>query len=96
MKSCGLGKQLGSLRRDCLDWLIPLPEPNLRSMLKEWVKLCHGARPHMALGPGAPNPPAEVRANENSRHLSGAQTVACAPSVLGGLHHEYSLASALA
>ena len=87
---------IGTIRRECLDWLIPLSEPHLRSMLKERVTHYNGARSHMALGPGVPGPPAEVRANEKSRHRLGARAAVCARSVLGGLHHEYSLAPALA
>jgi len=89
---------IGTIRRECLDWLIPSSEPHLRVMLKEWVTHYNGARPHMALGPGVPDPPVEAlsRANEKSRHLLGARVVVCARSVLGGLHHEYSLAPALA
>jgi transposase InsO family protein len=48
---------IGTIRRECLDWLIPLSEPHLRSMLKEWVTHYNGARPHMALGPGVLDPP---------------------------------------
>ena len=61
------------------------------------VELYNGARPHMALGPGVPDPPAGavLRTNEKSQHLLGAQAVVCARPVLGGLHHEYSLAPAL-
>jgi len=44
---------IGTIRRECLDWLIPLSEPHLRSMLKEWVTHYNVARLHMALGPGA-------------------------------------------
>jgi transposase InsO family protein len=89
---------IGTIRRECLDWLIPLSEPHLRSMLKEWVTDYNVARLHMALGPGVPDPPAGtvLHANEKSRHLLGARAVVCARSVLGGLHHEYSLEPALA
>jgi len=88
---------IGTIRRECLDWLIPLSELHLRSMLKVWVTHYNGARPHIALGPGVPDPPAGAvsRVDENSRHHLGARTVVCARSVLGGLHHEYSLAPAL-
>ena len=88
---------IGTIRRERLDWLIPLSESHLRSILKEWVAHYNGARPHMALGPGVPDPPAgpKLRANEKSRHHLGAQAMVCARSVLGGLHHEYSLAHAL-
>jgi hypothetical protein len=50
----------------------------------------------MALGPSVPDPPvgAVLRANEKSRQRLGARAVVCARSVLGGLHHEYSLTHA--
>jgi putative transposase len=35
---------IGTTRRECLDWLIPLSESHLRFILKSW--------PHMSLGPG--------------------------------------------
>ena len=89
---------IGTIRRECLDWLIPLSESHLRSILKVWVSHYNEARPHMALGPGVPDPPAGavVRADKKSRHLLGASVVVRARSVLGGLHHEYSLTPALA
>jgi transposase InsO family protein len=37
---------IGTIRRECLDWLIPLSESHLRSILKEWVAHYNGARPH--------------------------------------------------
>jgi transposase InsO family protein len=88
---------IGTIRRECLDWLIPLSEPHLRSMLKKWVTHYNVARPHMALGPGVPDPPAGtvLHVNEKPRHRLGARMLVCARSVLGGLHHEYSLAPAL-
>jgi len=88
---------IGTIRRECLDWLIPLSESHLRSMLKVWVTHYNRARPHMALGPGVPDPPAGavLRVDEKSHHHLGARAALCARSVLGGLHHEYSLAPAL-
>lgn len=47
---------IGTIRRECLDWLIPLSESHLRSMLKLWVTHYNRARPHMALSPGVPDP----------------------------------------
>jgi putative transposase len=87
---------IGTIRRECLDWLIPLSESHLRSMLKVWVTHYNEARPHMALGPGVPDPPAGAvpRVDEKSRHHLGARAFVCARSVLGGLHHEYSVARA--
>jgi hypothetical protein len=50
-------------------WLIPVSESRLRSILKVWVTHYNEARPHMALGPGVPDPPAGVvlPTNERSR-----------------------------
>ena len=49
---------IGTIRRECLDWLIPLSESHLRSILKSWIPHYNTGRPHMALGPGVPDPPA--------------------------------------
>jgi transposase InsO family protein len=89
---------IGTIRRECLDWLIPISESHLRSILKEWVTHYNHARPHMALGAGVPDPPAgaALHANQKSRHKLGASAVVRARSVLGGLHHEYILAGACA
>ena len=45
---------IGTIRRECLDWLIPLSESHLRSILRPWVGHYNHGRPHMALGPGVP------------------------------------------
>ncbi len=82
---------IGTVRRECLDWLIPLSESHLRSILKEWVAHYNGARPHTALGPGIPDPPTTTPTTQNSRYRLGRQAAVRARSVLGGLHHEYSL-----
>src|SRR5205807_6750113 len=37
---------IGTLRRECLDFLIPLNERHLRSLLKEWVTHYNRGRPH--------------------------------------------------
>jgi putative transposase len=44
---------IGSIRRECLDWLIPLTESHLLSILKSWVRHYNTGRLHMALGPVA-------------------------------------------
>jgi transposase InsO family protein len=51
---------LGTLRRECLDWLIPLSEAHLRQTLKSWLAHYNRGRPHSALGPGVPDPPADL------------------------------------
>jgi len=58
---------IGTMRRECLDWLIPISETHLRSILKSWIPNYNTARPHMALGPGVPDPPTATHHNFNSR-----------------------------
>src|SRR5580765_5728099 len=48
---------IGTIRRECLDWLIPMSEPHLRTILKSWVEHYNCERPHSSLGPGVPGPP---------------------------------------
>jgi len=87
---------IGTIRRECLDWLIPLSESHLRSILRSWVDHYNHGRPHMALGPGVPDPPSVVlqSATPLTRHRIGERRGVRVRSVLGGLHHEYLLASA--
>ena len=89
---------IGTIRRECLDGLIPLSGSHLRSILKSWVGHYNHGRPHMALGPGVPDPPSEVvpSAAQLSRHRIGERFVVHARSLLSGLHHEYLLAPAMA
>ena len=48
---------VGSIRRECLDFLIPLDEKHLRRTLKHWVEHYNRGRPHSSLGPGIPDAP---------------------------------------
>ena len=59
---------IGTVRRECLDWLIPLSESHLRTILKEWIGHYNGGRPHMSLGPGIPDPPNKTLAPQQPRH----------------------------
>lgn len=83
---------IGSIRRDCLDLLIPLGENHLRRLLCQWVHHYNHGRPHSSLGPGIPDPPqglpVELRAHRHE--LPNGCNVVATP-VLAGLHHEYSL-----
>jgi hypothetical protein len=60
---------------------------------RKWVAHYNGGRPHSALGLGVPGPPAgsarTSKAEPRCRWTPGA--LVRAKSVLGGLHHEYSL-----
>jgi transposase InsO family protein len=81
---------LGTLRRECLDFLIPLTENHLRRLLHEWVRHYNAGRPHMSLGPGMPQPPASLPASlHEHRHQFPEHLRMVARPILGGLHHEY-------
>jgi hypothetical protein len=84
---------IGTLRRECLDWMIPLSEAHLRSILRDRVARYNGGRPHSALGPGVPGPPAGSARGlgPESRRLWTPDELVRAKSVLGGLHHQYSV-----
>ena len=83
---------IGTIRRECLDWMIPMSEAHLRWILRRWANHYNTGRPHSALGPGVPDPPngSERVQFPKSRHRLAAGALVLARSVLGGLHHEYS------
>jgi putative transposase len=82
---------IGTLRRECLDWLIPFNERHLRRILSEWVPHYNRSRPHASLGPGLPEPPPEVQRPRPLGHRLPAGYRVAEKPILGGLHHEYRL-----
>jgi putative transposase len=80
---------IGTIRRECLDWVIPLNEDHLRTILREWVAHYNRGRPHASLGPGIPDGAAAVPVLQRHRIPDGHRIIA--KPVLGGLHHEYRL-----
>jgi putative transposase len=81
---------VGTVRRECLDFMIPLGEKHLGRILAEWVTHYNQGRPHSSLGPGIPEPvemlfPPQPR----GRHFSIRDRKVGSRAVLGGLHHEY-------
>jgi transposase InsO family protein len=83
---------LGTLRRECLDLLIPLTEHYLRRLPYAWVRHYNAGRPHMALGPGTPQPsPSSPVPLQAHRHRLPPHRQVVARPILGGLHHEYRL-----
>jgi transposase InsO family protein len=83
---------IGTLRRECLDCLIPLSEHHLWRLLPVWMSHYNGGRPHMALGPGIPQPSAALPvALQAHRHRLPAHCRVVTRPILGGLHHEYRL-----
>jgi transposase InsO family protein len=84
---------LGTLRRECLDYLIPLSANHLGPVLMQWVPHYNAGRPHMSLGPGIPQPPPPLPMplHVHRHQLPDRLRVVTRP-ILGGLHHEYCLA----
>ena len=88
---------IGTLRRECLDFIIPLTEDHLRRLLYAWVPHYNAGRPHMALGPGIPQPPLSLPVPLHvHRHSLPPHARVVARPILGGLHHEYEIAAKVA
>jgi len=82
---------IGTIRRECLDWMLPFNERHLRGILRQWVAHYNHGRPHTSLGPGIPDAPGCAPPPTGHRIREG-HRVGVTP-VLGGLHHEYWLES---
>src|SRR5258708_33669842 len=81
---------VGTVRRECLDFMIPLGEKHLGRILAEWVTHYNQGRPHSSLGPGIPEHlemlfPLQPR----GKHFSITDRKVGSRAILGGLHHEY-------
>jgi transposase InsO family protein len=83
---------IGTMRRECLDFTIPLHATHLYGILKEWVAHYNKGRPHMSLGPGIPRSISllPVPSQPHRHRMAPGQRVVARP-VMGGLHHEYGL-----
>jgi putative transposase len=86
---------IGTIRRQCVDLMVPLNERHLRRILAEWVPHYNRGRPHASLGPGIPDRPSSVAPPSTGHRLPHGHRVAATP-ILGGLHHEYRLEVAAA
>ena len=80
---------IGTIRRECLDWMIPLNEEHLRRVLQQWVAHYNRGRPHASLGPGIPEGHNTAMPSCGHRIRDGHHVVA--EPILAGLHHEYRL-----
>jgi len=81
---------VGTIRRECLDYVIPLTEWHLRDILSRWITHYNRGRPHSSLGPGLPEPPPDRLVASNGHQLPDGHRVVATP-ILAGLHHEYRL-----
>ena len=77
---------IGTLRRECLDWLILLNERHLRSVLREWVAHYNHGRPHASLDPGIPGGALGTLTRQNGHRIPDGHRVIATP-ILAGLHH---------
>ena len=82
---------IGSARRECLDFMIPISEAQIRQTLKCWVAHYNRGRPHSSLGPGIPDPSSPKAELQAQRHSIPSDCRVAVTSILGGLHHEYRL-----
>ena len=84
---------VGTVRRECLDFMIPLNERHLRMTLRSWVTHYNKGRPHSSLGPEIPENFSEgpVPRPEIHGHKLPQDCEIRAADILGGLHHEYWL-----
>jgi len=82
---------VGTMRRECFDFLIPLNERHLREILNEWSAHYSRGRPHSSLGPSIPEPSRGIPARQISDHRIPPGHRVIGTPVLGGPHHEYRL-----
>jgi putative transposase len=82
---------IGTIRRECLDFMIPVSERHVRAILREWVGHYNRGRPHASLGPGIPEGSfiAAAVGSESDGHSVPADCRVAATPILSGLHHEY-------
>src|SRR5262245_29781042 len=82
---------IGSARRECFDFIIPLNETHIRQTFKSWTSHYNRGRPHSSLGPGTPDQSSPKAELQIERHRIPKGCCIVSVSILGGLHHEYRL-----
>jgi transposase InsO family protein len=87
---------VGTIRREYLDFLIPLNQRHLKYLLNRWVLHYNHGRVHMSLGPGIPAAATPSPPYSDHRHRLPPGHPVRRKAVLGGLHHEYWLEKAAA
>ena len=71
---------IGSIRRECLDYLVIFNERHLRRVLSSYVDYYHGTRTHLSLDKDCPE-------SRPTQAPTGGKVIAI-PQV-DGLHHRY-------
>jgi putative transposase len=78
---------VGTVRRDCLDWILIVSRRQLEQLLRVYVHHYNSHGPHRALGLTPPAPERRLRlVSSHSEHVRRLDR-------LGGLIHEYALAA---
>ena len=80
---------IGTIRRECLDFVIPMTERHLRAILREWISHYNRGRPHASLGPGIPDGPLDGGIGDSNGHQFPTGYRVAATAILNGLHYEY-------
>jgi putative transposase len=79
MAECIVERVIGSLRRECLDYILIFNERHLRRILSSYAEYYHRSRTHLSLDKDCPDPrPVTL----------GAGRLVAFPQV-NGLHHRY-------
>jgi len=79
---------VGTVRRECLDWILVANRRHLHHVLREFVDDYNRHRPHRALGLAPPEPP-----HPSPTTASPSATAIRRHDRLGGLIHEYAIAA---
>ena len=82
---------IGSARRECLDFMLPVNEDHVRWIVKQWAPHYNKSRPHSSLGPGFPDPNVQKVEVQIKRHCIPKECRILVTPILAGLHHEYKL-----
>jgi len=84
---------VGTVRREYLDFVIPLNERHLQMTLRSWVTHYNKGRPHSSLGPSVPEKSSDspLIGPRDHRHRLPRDCEIGVKEILGGLHHEYWL-----
>jgi putative transposase len=86
---------IGTIRCECLDYLIPLNSNHLRRILREWVRHYNTGRPPTGLWAQASLTVLTITSRlAAALHDSGLHHPSFAEPILGGLHHEYQWSDA--
>jgi putative transposase len=80
---------IGTIRREWLDFVIPMTERHLRACLREWISHYNRGRPHASLGPGIPDGPLDGGIGDSNGHQLPTGYRVAATAILNGLHYEY-------